>query len=51
MKQILLFLCLVVVLSYTGCALPPPIEQQTLEKQKSDQAEKRSDAFARDLSQ
>ncbi|CAN5440880.1 hypothetical protein BH20VER3_BH20VER3_23670 [soil metagenome] len=50
MKQIL-FLCLAGMLLQGGCALPPPIEQQTLEKQRADQAEKRSDAFARDLAQ
>lgn len=51
MTRIFLLLALSVVFFQSGCALPPPIEQQTLEKQKSDQAEKRSDTFARDLSQ
>lgn len=31
--------------------MPPPIEQQTLEQQKEAQAAKKSDAFARGLSQ
>lgn len=51
MKQTLLFLCLGVVLFQSGCAMPPPIEQQTLEQQKEAQAAKKSDAFARGLSQ
>jgi hypothetical protein len=51
MKQILAFLCLAVVFFQSGCAVGPPIEQQTLEQQKQAQAEKRSDAFARGLPQ
>lgn len=51
MKQMLSSLCLAFVLFQTGCAIAPPIDQQTLEQQKTDQAEKRSDAFARGLSQ
>jgi starvation-inducible outer membrane lipoprotein len=51
MKRTLLFLCLAVALFQSGCAIPPPIEQQTLEQQKQAQAEKKSDAFARGLPQ
>jgi hypothetical protein len=51
MKQTLLFLCLAVVLFQSGCAMPPPIEEQTLEQQKQAQAAKKSDAFARGLPQ
>ncbi len=51
MMRVFFPLILSAVLFQSGCAVQPPIEQQTLEKQKSDQAEKRSDAFARDLTQ
>jgi hypothetical protein len=51
MKQTLLFLCLALILFQSGCAMPPPIEQQTLDEQKEAQAAKKSDAFARGLSQ
>jgi hypothetical protein len=51
MKQTLLFLYLAVVLFQSGCAMPPPIEQQTLEQQREAQAAKKSDAFARGLPQ
>ncbi len=51
MKPILTLFCLVVVLFQPGCAIGPPIEQQTLEQQKAAQSVKKSDAFARDLAQ
>ena len=51
MKQILVLLCLATVLLQNGCAISPPIDQQTLDEQRHAQAEKRSDAFARGLSQ
>jgi hypothetical protein len=51
MKQILVLLCLATVLLQSGCAISPPIDQQTLDEQKHAQAEKRSDVFARGLSQ
>jgi hypothetical protein len=51
MKQILVFVCLAVVLIQSGCTVGPPIDQQTLEEQRHAQAEKKSDAFARGLSQ
>ena len=51
MKPILTLFCLVLVLFQPGCAIGPPIDQQTLEQQKAAQSEKKSDAFARDLAQ
>lgn len=51
MKQILVFLYLALVLVQSGCAVSPPIDQQTLEQQRQAQAEKKSDAFARGLPQ
>jgi hypothetical protein len=51
MKQILLFLITVGVLFQTGCASRPGIDEQTREQQKTDQAVKQSDAFARGLPQ
>ena len=51
MKQILVLLCFATVLLQSGCAISPPIDQQTLDEQKHAQAEKRSDVFARGLSQ
>jgi hypothetical protein len=51
MKQTLLFLCAIVVFFQSGCATRPSIDEQTLQQQKDDQAEKKSDAFARGLAQ
>jgi hypothetical protein len=51
MKPTLLFFCLAVLLFQSGCAIGPPIDQQTLEQQKEAQAAKKSDAFARGLPQ
>jgi hypothetical protein len=51
MKPLLLFLCFAALVFESGCAVGPPIEQQTLEQQKRDQAERNSDAFARSLPQ
>lgn len=51
MKLTSLLLLSVILLFQTSCALQPPIDQQTLEEQKADQANKKSDAFARGLAQ
>ncbi len=51
MKRIFLLLCLAVILFQPGCAMGPPIDQQTLEHNKTEQRVKSSDAFARDLEQ
>ncbi|HEY1583081.1 MAG TPA: hypothetical protein VGF73_08285 [Chthoniobacterales bacterium] len=51
MKQLILLICLGAVLFQSGCAIPPPIEQQTLQQSKQDQSAKKSDDFARSLSQ
>lgn len=51
MNRIFLLLCLGVVLFQPGCAMGPPIDQQTLEHNKAEQQVKKSDAFARDLEQ
>ncbi len=51
MKQILLFLCAIVVFFQSGCATRPSINEQSLQDQRDDQAKKRSDAFARGLAQ
>lgn len=51
MKQLLLFFGLSALLFQTGCAIQPPIDQQTLEHHQQDQANRKSDAFASDLAQ
>jgi hypothetical protein len=51
MRIIAFFFCSALVLSLGGCALGPPIEQQTKELNNQAQAEKKSDAFARGLEQ
>lgn len=51
MSRFLLLLCLAVILFQPGCAMGPPIDQQTLEHNKTEQQVKKSDAFARDLEQ
>ncbi|MEO5718843.1 MAG: hypothetical protein ABIR29_09755 [Chthoniobacterales bacterium] len=51
MKPILTLLCLLCLFFQLGCAMGPPIEQQTLKAQEEAQSVKKSDAFARDLNQ
>ncbi|CAN5437010.1 hypothetical protein BH18VER2_BH18VER2_07000 [soil metagenome] len=51
MKLFLLSCCVAVVLFQGGCAIGPPIDQQTLEEHNQAQAERKSDAFARGLPQ
>ncbi|MEO8439631.1 MAG: hypothetical protein ABI540_05350 [Spartobacteria bacterium] len=51
MKRILLFLCLGIVLFQSGCAVPPPTDEQSLQQQKDDQAAQKSDTFGRGLGQ
>jgi hypothetical protein len=51
MKRILILLCLALVLFQAGCAIGPPIDQQTLEQQNRAQSEKKADTFARGLAQ
>ncbi len=51
MKPILTLCCLVLVLFQSGCAIGPPIDQQTLEEQNKAQSVKKSDTFARGLEQ
>ncbi|MGI8956834.1 MAG: hypothetical protein ACR2II_07965 [Chthoniobacterales bacterium] len=51
MKRILILLSLALVLLQAGCAMGPPIDQQTLEQENKAQSVKKSDAFARGLEQ
>lgn len=51
MKQTLLFLFTVALFLQSGCATRPSIDEQTLREQKADQADKKSDAFAKGLQQ
>lgn len=51
MKLIPLVFCLALLIFQGGCAMGPPIDQQTLEQQKQAQSVKKSDAFASGLEQ
>lgn len=51
MKPILTLFCLVLVLFQPGCAIRPPLDQQSLEQQKAAQSATKSDAFGRGLEQ
>ncbi len=51
MKVITLFFSVLLVYLTAGCAIAPPIDQQTLETQKEDQAAQKSDEFGSALPQ
>ncbi len=51
MRLIVIFFCYALVLFQGGCAMGPPLDQQTKELNNKAQAEIKSDAFARGLEQ